>query len=132
MKDPTPEELSAKYTAIADMQERRKAFLDDVASFYTSENRATSGPHCLYQTTKTSPGCAIGRCLPINGRPNKGTVNDPDVYKIIPAWMKEMDGEDFLASIQRLHDNPANWDSRGLTEKGDAMVTKLKQQYKLV
>lgn len=130
MKDPTPEELSAKYTAIADMQERRKVFLDDVASFYTSENRATSGQICLYQATKTSPGCAIGRCIPDKLRPNTGGVSQNEVYNVLPLWMREM-GQDFLADIQRLHDSTTRWNAEGLSADGVKFVAWIKEAYNL-
>lgn len=101
--------------------------IEETANFYDLNNRGT-----IYGFNKyfTSDGkqCAVGRCLidPIefqnvfrNG--SITLITDP-VYNINldEYFKKEYRGHDskFWSDLQRFHDDPSNWDERGLTEYG--------------
>ncbi len=119
--------LGAKYKAIKNVDERRKAFLLDVAGFYNSSNRALAEDGaCVYSATNVSPGCAIGRCLSpsLRRRLDKGVTkgifsiyHKPYLQNRLPKWMVEM-GPSFLNAVQRFHDHETNWTNNGLSEMG--------------
>ncbi len=125
-----------KYEQITNIQERRRAFLDDTVAFYNSNNRAViEGPEtttCVYQSTDNSPGCAIGRHLDpsVQGLLSDCTlqVTNPLVHVHLPKWMMEM-GLYFLVDIQSLHDSEYNWGPNGLTASGRQKVALIKEKY---
>ena len=139
---PTPafdyDALPAKYAAIADITARRKAFLEDIVGFYKLNNRAiiidnVEGPKCVYAPTQTSPGCAIGRCLPreseaLNYTGLIGSYLSEGRH--LPDWMREM-GVSFLQDMQSLHDNCSCWNESGLSEEGKSRVEWYKTNYNL-
>jgi hypothetical protein len=55
-------------------------------------------------------------------------MGDNELKSLLPEWMQNMDPE-FLASIQDLHDDPAHWDSNGLTENGKKAVDRINLQF---
>jgi hypothetical protein len=121
-------ELSAKYSNIQSIPNRRKAFVDDILGFYNIYNRSQIHGGCVYSKTSTSPGCAIGRCLTPELTKELDNDNTPDVNDTtissffyagldskFPFWMVEM-GREFLSMCQRLHDTDNFWDETGPTE----------------
>ena len=117
---PTGEQLAA-----LPVQERRSAFLEATATFYTSKNRGMPdfggqvhpafGAPCVYRALPHSPGCAIGRWLsPTLANSLVGSVET--YHDRLPGWMQEM-GAAFLTYVQNLHDNQLNWDENGLTDR---------------
>lgn len=74
-------------------------------------------------------GCAVGRLVPEElAAKLSGPVRR--VFEELPESVSCM-GLRFLASLQRLHDNPDNWDSLGLSKKGVEGVRTLAQTYGL-
>lgn len=130
--------LGAKYKAIKNVDERRKAFLLDVAGFYNLNNRALAEDGaCVYSSTNVSPGCAIGRCLSLSLRKRLDQCQDKDICNIydklylrnrLPKWMTEM-GPEFLSTAQRFHDNANNWTDNGLSKMGEKIFESLKVEY---
>lgn len=110
------------YQNIQDIKQRRKKFLEDIGGFYNFANRAMNeSGRCVYYPTKNSPGCAVGRWLPLEVVENSTLDGLPVVYSAVwnelPKWMKEM-GEGFLLECQRLHDNKSYWNDKGLSIEG--------------
>lgn len=128
--------LGAKYKAIKNVDERRKAFLLDVAGFYNSSNRALAEDGaCVYSATNVSPGCAIGRCLGPSLRKRLDQCLDKDICTIydklylrnrLPKWMTEM-GLDFLSGVQQFHDDARNWTNVGLSTRGEEVLERLNE-----
>lgn len=126
--------LSYKYSNIASIPERRKAFVTDIFSFYNSTNRAVKFGGCIYSSTNTSPGCAIGRCLSPEltkelDNDDNSDIEDTTVSSFFsvgldtkfPKWMVEM-GVDFLSACQTLHDRDEFWSIAGPTEEAVEFV----------
>lgn len=120
--------LVNKYKRIKDLSERRKVFAEDLVNFYNLKNRSFFIPKhkCLYAPVHSqSPGCAIGRCLPVKlGRRLDKLKYGNSIYSVIdylnielPVWMTEM-GVNFLAVCQTLHDDPDHWNNKGLSASG--------------
>lgn len=110
------------------MKKRMKAYLDDVANFYNSGNRATDeNGTCIYDSTYVSPGCAIGKELTdkeLNIRVFEEPIRNIDctvdlLYneEVLPKWMMDFDVE-FLLSLQNLHDDEKYWNEEGLSNVG--------------
>lgn len=121
--------LVNKYKRIKDISERRKAFVEDLINFYNRNNRSysTQRRSCLYAPAHSkTPGCAIGRCLPVKlaRRLDKFTCCALDIKTVarqrnitLPTWLIEM-GVDFLAACQSLHDTDEFWNEIGLNVLG--------------
>lgn len=131
------------YASITDIKQRKLAFLDDTANFYTSKNRAYNADVriCTYSATETSLGCAIGRhlftdvCTALDPIGNIETVATTENH-LIPKWMQDM-GIPFLQAMQEFHDDhwngsyacDSNWNVNGLTDVGRENYEKIKQEY---
>lgn len=138
---PTATELDAKYSAIENVNERRRTFLTDVTEFYNSTNRAfwdhtkqkpdnvdDKPSKCTYAATDSSPGCAIGRCV-IDRAPIANRI--AGVYGVLlhlPKWMKEMDSM-FLAEVQLLHDADDAWTEAGISDIGKEQAKRIFNSY---
>lgn len=122
--------MNNPYEKIKSIKQRRRAFLKDIKEFYNSNNRAVNSKGtCLYQATKNSPGCAIGRWL--DEKPFCDlTVNSDKVQKFLPKWMTEM-GVEFLRLCQMLHDDKNNWNEQGLSQFGKEYCAGIKKQFHL-
>ncbi len=122
-------DLTATFSAIIDLNERRLAFLKETVEFYNLKNRATnSAGGCLYHATKSSPGCAIGRFLPDDGKFNInvkcGIESAIKIGNRVPDWMMEM-GRDFLTDVQLLHDIEFYWTDSGISEMGKIKMNEI-------
>lgn len=120
--------LVNKYKRIANISERRRAFAEDLINFYNLNNRSfcKSKHSCRYAPAHTqSPGCAIGRCLPVKlGRRLDKLTWGTSIYSVmthtnttLPSWLTEM-GLSFLCACQHLHDDKDNWSEMGMTKAG--------------
>lgn len=125
--------LVNKYKRIKDISERRKVFAEDLVNFYNLKNRSFSKLEhaCRYAPAHSqSPGCAIGRCLPVKlGRRLDKVSSGSSIYSImtytklpLPTWLTEM-GSPFLVACQILHDDAEHWDETGLSESGKQYYT---------
>jgi hypothetical protein len=118
--------LTASFSAMMNLDERRFAFLKETVLFYNSRNRATNWRNgCIYAATETSPGCAIGRFIPPDGKFDLQKVCGIEkairIGNQLPDWMMEM-GIDFLADVQSLHDVADCWNDSGLSARGKEEV----------
>jgi len=115
-------------------------FLNETVNHYNKNNRSatlineTFGENkCSYfpQNNK-SLGCAIGRhvsdkdlCKEWDKLPNdKSSVYA--IFEQLPEYLRLLDCN-FLLAIQRLHDNPNNWDENGLSETGRYNAKEIEQ-----
>jgi hypothetical protein len=122
-------------------------FLEDTINHYKVSNKRRCVNElgtCAYSpntvNNKTSKGCAIGRHLSpevseIFDHLDYGSITvimcSVEYRKLLPKWMQTMDN-DFLQSIQSLHDYNSNWNKiRGLSKKGKEHVKHIKQKYNL-
>ena len=121
---PTAEQLMALPVAT-----RQVALLDATVAFYRLGNRAQDGLTCVYHSTSTSPGCAIGRWMEKEVVCQTSDVLDPAVLPLLPAWMQEMDHK-FLADTQFLHDRCSHWDVGGLSKNGAMFANTIKDAIK--
>jgi hypothetical protein len=123
------------YQEIADIIERRRIFLDDTISHYTTCNRSTKyDTGCIYAPAHANTaGCAIGRHLPIevarelDCRDNT-SIDESENFASVPVWMQQM-GEEFLFNMQQLHDVSSHWDENGITESGMAWADRIRKKY---
>lgn len=125
--------LTAAFSAMMNLDERRFAFLKETVLFYNSRNRATNRRNsCIYAATETSPGCAIGRFIPPDGKFNLhkicGIAHAIRFGSRLPDWMMEM-GIDFLAAVQSLHDYGDYWNESGLSNIGKEEVMDIIARY---
>ncbi len=118
--------LVNEYKRIKDISERRKVFSEDLVNFYNANNRSfsTQKHSCFYAPAHAeTPGCAIGRCLPVKlarrlDKLNYGTsIHAVMNQATLPTWLTEM-GIDFLAACQNLHDDRKYWSETGLSVAG--------------
>lgn len=121
--------LSESFAAMTNLDERRFAFLKETVQFYNLGNRATTlRGTCLYKETETSPGCAIGRFLPHDGKFDLdkicGVKYAVSIGSQLPVWMMEM-GIEFLAAVQSVHDFNDHWTDTGLSEIGKKEVLEI-------
>ena len=140
------EALQKKISSIPDITDRRTAFLKDTIEFYNSNNRATTTEGCIYRATYSSPGCAIGRCLPRDSKVferelvehfcNVDTLIEKEIE--LPQWLLDMDDGvrpsqpvQFLGDVQGLHDTEYYWDEDGLSVEGKRETNEIISKYKL-
>lgn len=104
--------------ATDEVKAARKEVLDWEKNNRTALNRAVINDRCVWQATKNSPGCAVGRlCTPALQQilSTLPSGEDPTLY--IPDSVKKL-GHPFLQHIQALHDSPENWTDKGLSNLG--------------
>lgn len=120
----------------------RLEFLNDTITYYSEnvDRRCTYEHGCFYSPINSdkqgiSEGCAIGRHLDseLQLRLDKDSIGDSgvsndEVFESLPTWLQEL-GQDFLVSIQILHDRKENWDSKGLSEIGKEHVNNIITKY---
>lgn len=129
------------------LSQKQLAFLDDTIKHYNSNNLCIDQDgFCCYspETLKLgdkSEGCAIGRhltkevALQIDTIPSPNydvgtSVENNEIFNLLPVSLKELT-QKFLYAIQMLHDNPLNWDEKGLTRCGEDYVKVIKNSYSL-
>jgi hypothetical protein len=123
-----------------ELKKAQKAYLDETIAHFNLNNRATTGHRCVYSSTTTSEGCAIGRKIAdksicalldsdISVSAGSG-VSNPKVFQKLPKELKDL-GAAFLTSIQQLHDHECNWGSKGLSEVGGMEVAAIRMRYNL-
>ncbi len=110
----------------------REELLINTCKFYNSENRGIDKLYdCRYMTDEKKR-CSIGREVSTNKavelEREGGTVRH--VFSLLPKRLQSM-GEDFLLSIQQLHDSGLNWTKDGLSYAGVEKVMGLIREYKL-
>lgn len=127
------------------LKERRLEILIDTIRYYSEDvSRRCVRPNgwCKYSGETLgidSDGCAIGRLLSPEARKKLDEIflGSVDVYgilsnerskRLIPEHIYEL-GEDFLKSLQELHDESSYWDSSGLTSIGSGKVNRIKQHF---
>ncbi len=116
------------------IKQKRLAFLNDEISFRNLNNRSTTGAggiSCLYGGI----GCAIGRriedkelCRTLDNHLKSWISKDTLIFALLPADLKEL-GIDFLAKMQRLHDDSSNWTAEGLSDFGRDEINQIKSLY---
>jgi len=132
------------------VQEAREDFLLETIEFYSKDPvnlRARNGANCSYSPMDKpgNKGCAIGRHLSpyhqkladskdnstwsqvIKGLPYEESL--PLINKV-PKKLAFL-GDDFLFSIQRLHDENLNWNSEGLSQLGLCKVEQMVEHHDL-
>lgn len=123
----------------------RKQVLEDTIDYYSEDvNRRckkSNSSQCYY-SPKTigkegiSEGCAVGRLLSDKLK-EEIDENYPDgqsvsgIFNELPSEIQSL-GEDFLMSLQRLHDTNRFWTEKGLSELGKQEVLIIKQEYDLL
>lgn len=114
-----------------ELKEKRLAFLNETVAYYNSQNRGlTKHGACSYVA-----GCAIGRhcspelCEQLDGKVD-GSVSYFGVFELLPDRLQEL-GQQFLISMQILHDFEHNWDKSGLSEQGHNSVNEIKKSFNL-
>lgn len=125
------------------LKKARLAFLKDTVDFYSAdpEGRRSmdkEGETCRYRSNlkKDAPRrCAIGRWIPdenyVRTMDSGDDTSFPDVVEQFPNMLPENIralGDDFLWNVQRLHDEPFNWDEDGLTKCGLEEVIYIKDK----
>jgi hypothetical protein len=87
--------LVNKYKRINDISERRRVFAEDLVKFYNANNRSFIRDYaCSYAPAHAgTPGCAIGRCLPVKlarrlDKLNYGTSIHAVMNQVtLPTWL---------------------------------------------
>lgn len=122
------------------LQQKKLAFLQETVKHYTRDNRSSDDTGCYYSAQDNSMGCAIGRHLSpslsikLDGKEflNNNGVSNAGVYNLLPEELKEL-GQEFLKSVQILHDRTLFWDAKGLSDEGynknDSMIRQIYNGY---
>lgn len=124
---------------MTEQQTKQLALLEETVNHYNSKNRAAN-TSCVYSPIPdVSEGCAIGRkikdkqlCADLDAHKHGGYgVSNQSVFNVLPDELKEL-GMNFLHDLQRLHDEPAYWDEKGLSLSGAECVRRIKDYFNLV
>ncbi len=125
---------------MTELQTKQLALLEDIIKFFNSENRCTDNQDCCKYYFEGKEGCAIGRLIPDKelckkldlgiGEYNTSGVSNIEVFKLLPKELQYYEQE-FLYRLQRLHDIKENWNSSGLTEKGQFITEDIKETFGL-
>ena len=116
------------------LQTKRLELLNETAGHFHLGNRSQKldGGACLY----AGVGCAIGRkiedkalCARLDLLEDSSVKNDR-LFKSLPTDLQEL-GQEFIASIQSLHDSVLNWDGKGLSAVGIKAVSDIKKEFNL-
>ena len=113
------------------LQQKQKTFLDEMVAHFNSTNRAFDEGQktCRYEH-RYNGGCAIGRKVPEQlAHELRGIVSD--CFSMLPPELQEL-GEDFLNSVQRLHDVAVCWNETGLSPAGQIRYEEICKRYSLV
>jgi len=111
----------------------RTWFLDNMVAYYSEdpENRRSVGIQgCLYRAEDGSK-CAIGRWIPddkYNPRIEGTVASASCVFSCLPEQVCEL-GDDFLASVQNLHDQDPYWNKTGLSKLGREQLATIRSIY---
>lgn len=127
------------------LSKKRLALLEETVAFFKLDNLCMTSKDergtCKYYI-KGKAGCAIGRKIKsiklkkeldanVNsfGGSVTGVGNDV-VFNKLPKDLQEL-GQQFLKSIQKLHDTLPNWDENGISAEGLKDVEKIKTEFNL-
>lgn len=112
-------------------------YLTEVCLIFNSENRslALMGRFCVYSHNYNGFGCAVGLYLSKEEAMelDDGELLLRDLYNQY-ATLRSKLGHfpvDFLADMQRLHDNENLWNKEGLSNIGKEVVKNIISEYKL-
>jgi len=112
----------------------RKEFLDNMIAYYSEDpehRRSQAGPDTCFYHQSNGAKCAIGRWIPddqYDSAIEGVTVCDDLVFRSLPEKLKDL-GMDFLADVQKLHDNGHWWCANGLNETGEKRALALRIRY---
>ena len=123
----------------------RKQVLEDTIKYYSEDTnrRCVKNSGCYYNPINAgkegiSEGCAIGRLISeelqieldsiSDSEENGSGVYNLEVFILLPEEIQAL-GQDFLSSLQNLHDSGTFWSRKGLTEAGKRRVTEIKRIY---
>lgn len=121
------------------VEERMRFILDDTISFFNSSNRCylKYDGTCLYHNPVTGNESAIGRWFPSDGKFD--VLREENIWiqalikkhKLLWDEIKIFRGinNNFLTSLQNLHDCAGFWDKNGLSEAGAGKVYMMKEKY---
>lgn len=110
---------------MTELQIKQKLFLNETVAHFNLTNRSYDEKSylCLY----AGIGCAIGRkiddkqlCAEFDSLCDNqidSSVNNNTVFFKLPKELQEL-GQDFLYTIQKLHDDAGNWSINGISEYG--------------
>lgn len=126
--------------SIQKFSQTKQELLQNTVNFYNSNNRAVSSNKCQY-ITKSCNRCAIGREVQLNlatqledmdvsSDYSGSSVSNSKIFNILPKRLTNM-GQDFLVSIQNLHDAKTCWDENGLSNAGKHQVDAIISAYNL-
>jgi len=117
----------------------RQELLQSTVNYYTLNNRAVSGDTCAYMTEKGNR-CAIGiECNKKLARELESmddsadygsSVKNDDMFSMLPKRLKKM-GQQFLSSIQNLHDLSSHWDEEGISKEGKDRIKNIVEECNL-
>lgn len=118
--------------------ETRELMLLDVINTFNSSNRCVVNDKCRYlgHLDETEIlGCAIGQYLETDLATRLDTeaftsVWNSKAFASLPMELQIL-SKHFLSSIQMLHDNPDNWTSEYLSDKGVEEVENIISTFKL-
>ena len=122
-------------------KQRMRHYLKSTADYYNIFNRAVNNDNkCVYVMSEESEleGCAIGRKLSLYYkrwvRKDKTINAQGEITELfstfgVPAYFKGMP-KITLYEIQSLHDKEENWNISGLSSKGVAQYTYIKELIK--
>ena len=127
---------------MATLKQKRLAVLEDTVKHYRLGNRSVVTnefytENCTYipNNPKKSEGCAVGRLVKDKrllaklDKTSNGIIGGD--YDELPKYIQVL-GSDFLNKLQVLHDEPAYWNTKGISKMGKVRVNELKEIFELV
>ena len=122
-------------------KEKQLGLLEETIAYYSEDvtRRCTIGKGCRYSgesfNKPHSDGCAIGRLLSPELRLILDTKHKGDsaigVWDALPKLIQRY-GKKFLLDLQLLHDGHEYWNDKGLSERGEEIVLKIKKEHELI
>ena len=131
--------------------------IDETVAYYSTHKRATDGRGCFYlyigdeDVGAIETQCAVGRCFTDKTKHsirqalkltnNMQSFTHIDGFNIKDSRSNENNPEPFLKEeykghgvkfwrdLQKLHDNGNFWHNNGLTERGQNIVDRMKENY---
>jgi len=118
------------------MTKEQDKMLNDTINHFNSGNRSVSTKNCMYAPAHDkTEGCAIGRlikdkalCIEFDSITNN-SVRSVEMFLKLPLELQALD-QDFLLSVQNLHDVGYYWNETGLNDRGLRKVEDIKNNFK--
>ena len=116
-------------------KEAQRLILNDLVTHFNSNNRAVSvnsngiEDGCYYLDKKGNK-CIAGRWMDNPEKATNDCILDRGNWGLLKPEAK-LAGEDFMSTVQVIHDRKVYWNENGLSESGKKAIESIKEQFEL-